>query len=121
MPTNTATPSTMPAVVSAVRSTCLRKYGQLIRRSRIIGSRSLAPRAMHVLDEAAVAKGDGAFAAFGDGHVVRDDDDGRSEAGVDVANQGQDLFAGAGVEIAGRLGGEGDRRGEATTAGGGRG
>ena len=39
MPTNTATPSTMPAVVSSVRSTCLRKYGQLISRSRIIGAR----------------------------------------------------------------------------------
>ena len=38
-PTNTATPSTMPAIVSIVRSTCLRKYGQLISRSRIIGGR----------------------------------------------------------------------------------
>ena len=50
MPTNTATPSTMPAVVSSVRSTCLRKYGQLMSRSRIIDA--------HVLDDAAVAQRD---------------------------------------------------------------
>ena len=38
MPTNTATPRTMPAVVSSDRSRCLRTYGQLIRRSRITGA-----------------------------------------------------------------------------------
>ena len=59
MPTNTATPSTMPAVVSSVRSTCLRKYGQLIRRSRIIARTS-----SH--DSAAVAQRDRAAAALGD-------------------------------------------------------
>ena len=36
IPTKTATPSTMPAIVSIVRSTCLRKYGQLMSLSRII-------------------------------------------------------------------------------------
>ena len=36
MPTNTATPSTMPAVVSSDRSTCFRKYGQLISLRRIM-------------------------------------------------------------------------------------
>src|SRR5258707_354166 len=39
MPTKTATPSTMPAVGSAGRSTGFRKYGQLVRRSPINGAR----------------------------------------------------------------------------------
>jgi hypothetical protein len=56
------------------------------------------------------SRSDGSLAARGHFHVVGDDDDGRSEAGVDVANQGQDLFACAGVEIPGRLVGEEDRR-----------
>ncbi len=38
MPTNTATPRTIPAIVRSVRTTCLRKYGQLINRSRIMRS-----------------------------------------------------------------------------------
>ena len=86
MPTNTATPSTMPAVVSSVRRTCLRKYGQLIRRSRITRCHAGASRS-HVLDDAAVAERDRAAAARGDLHVVRDDDDRRAEARVQIANQ----------------------------------
>src|ERR1700694_4892689 len=35
MPTKTATPRTMPAVVRIVRSACFRKYGQLINLRRI--------------------------------------------------------------------------------------
>ena len=45
-----------------------------------------------------------------DVHVVRDDDDGRAEARVQVADQRQDLVAGVRVEVAGRLVGEQDRR-----------
>ena len=61
---------------------------------------------MDVLDDPAVAQRDRALAALGDLHVVRDDDDGAGEAAVDVANQRENLFTGAGVEIAGRLVGE---------------
>ncbi len=39
MPRNTPTPRTMPAVVRIVRTRCLRVYGQLISRSRIIAVR----------------------------------------------------------------------------------
>ena len=76
MPTNTATPSTMPAVVSSVRSTCLRKYGQLIRA----GGASL----QDVVGDAAVAERHDALAASRDVHVVRHDDDRGAEAGVQV-------------------------------------
>ncbi len=36
IPTNTATPKTMPATVRIVLSTCLRMYGHVISRSRIM-------------------------------------------------------------------------------------
>src|SRR5829696_6216890 len=110
MPTNTATPNTIPAIVSAVRRRWRRKYGQLIRRSRIMASSRLARGSSDVLDDAAVAKGDGALRALRDRHVVRDDHDRRSEAAVQVADERQDLFAGAGVEIAGGFVGEQDWR-----------
>src|SRR6185436_3354808 len=110
MPTKTATPRTMPAVVSAVRSTWRRKYGQLISRSRIILPSGLTAGAADVFDDAAVAQGDGALAALRHGHVVRDDDDRRAEAGVQVADQRKNLLAGARVEVAGRFVGEQDRR-----------
>src|SRR6185295_17015421 len=106
----TATPRTMPAVVSAVRSTWRRKYGQLISRSRIILPSGLTAGAADVFDDAAVAQGDGALAALRHGHVVRDDDDRRAEAGVQVADQRENLLAGARVEVAGRFVGEQDRR-----------
>src|SRR6185295_12433011 len=109
MPTKTATPRTMPAVVSAVRSTWRRKYGQLISRSRIILPSGLTAGAADVFDDAAVAQGDGALAALRHAHVVRDDDDRASEARVDVTNQRQDLLTGAGIEVAGGFVGEKDR------------
>ena len=108
MPTNTATPSTMPAVVSTVRRMCLRKYGQLIRRSRIMRRRDR--RSPDVLDDAAVAQRDRPAAALGDVHVVRHDHDGRAEPGVQIADQREDLLAGVRVEIAGRFVGEQNRR-----------
>ena len=61
-----------------VRSTCLRKYGQLIRRKQ--DHRRATALLRDVLDDAAVAERDGALAALGDLHVVRHDDDGRAEA-----------------------------------------
>ena len=43
-------------------------------------------------------------------HIVRDDDDRRAEACVQIANEAEDVFAGVRVEIAGRLVGEQNRR-----------
>src|SRR4051812_6507109 len=127
MPTNTATPSTIPAVVSIVRRTCLRKYGQLIRRSRIIaspaptgvlgaqfragrrgirGGSGADRRTSGVFDDAAVAKSDGPIAARRDAHVVGDDDDGGAQALVEIANQGQDVLSGPGVQVPGWLVGQ---------------
>src|SRR5213080_4144040 len=108
MPTNTATPSTMPAVVRIVRSTWRRKYGQEISRSRITSGSCL--NAPHVLDDAAVAERDRALAAVRHVHVVRDDDDGGAESRVEIANQREDLFAGVRVEVARRFVGEEDWR-----------
>ena len=62
------------------------------------------------LHDPAVAQGDRPAAALGDLHVVRHDDDGRAEARVQVADQREDLLAGARVEIAGRFVGEQNRR-----------
>src|SRR5206468_6035114 len=70
----------------------------------------LPPGPPNVLDDAAVAERDRALTAVRDVHVVRDDDDGRFETGVEVANQPQDLAAGARVEIAGGLIGQQNRR-----------
>src|SRR5581483_4044187 len=63
-----------------------------------------------VFDHAAVAKCDRAAAATRDGHVVRDDDDGRIQSTVKIANESEDVFTGARVEIARRLVGEEYRR-----------
>jgi hypothetical protein len=52
IPTNTATPSTMPAIVSSVRSLCLRTYCQVISRSSLIRARP-APRARRAAQSAA--------------------------------------------------------------------
>ena len=105
MPTNTATPSTMPAVVSSVRRTCLRKYGQLISRSRIRIHRGATSSTTRPSRSAIVRS-----QLSRDVHVVRHDDDRRAEPRVQVANQREDLLAGARVEVAGRLVGEQDRR-----------
>src|SRR5690348_14300790 len=111
MPTKTATPSTMPAVVSSVRRTCLRKYGQLISlKSDMLTTRGTRRRPAHVFDDAAVAERDRPLAAPCDAHVVGDDDDRRLQAAVKIADEREDLLARARVEVAGRFVGEQDRR-----------
>jgi len=56
-----------------------------------------------VLDDMAVAQRDGALAGARDIHVMRDHGDRGAQTRVEIANERQNLFAGARIQIACRL------------------
>ena len=99
MPTNTPTPKTIPAVVSSHRSRCLRAYGQLIRRSSLMGG--ILPFAR--LQQSCRRECDGPRAAFGYRLIVGDDQHRRAQAIMQIVNQLQNLRAGCAVQIASRV------------------
>src|SRR5580698_5934446 len=99
MPTNTATPSTIPAMVSNQRGRCWRTYGQLMSFSRIMsGYEHLAGA---VFFNAPIAQGHQAGTALGHLNIVGDNQDRGTQALMQIANQRQNLGAGVRVQIAG--------------------
>src|ERR1044072_6995143 len=60
----------------------------------------------NVLDHMPVAQRHDALATARDVHIVRDDDNGRPKAGMQITNQHQDVLTSAAVKIPGRLVGE---------------
>src|SRR5690348_1577380 len=103
--TNRATPSTIPVTVSSERSRCLRTYGQLMSLSSILWTVTLT-----VFHDAAVAQSDHAPAAFRYVKIVRDDQHGRAEPLVQIANEFQNFRSAVSIQIAGWLVGQQDRR-----------
>ena len=110
-------------VIEAVVETHLKGQGNLlILGVDMTGDRTLRDYDLDsgdeaVIDDPAIAQRDGAFAALRDLQVVRDDDHGAAEAPMDVADQREDLFARARVEVAGRFVGEEHRRVDRERAG----
>src|SRR5580700_8140370 len=103
MPTNTATPSTIPAMVSSQRGRCCRTYGQLMSFSRIMDRytrRAVVQTARAVFFNTPVPQGNQTRAAFGHLKIVRDDQNRRAQPLVQVANQRQNLGARVRIQVA---------------------
>src|SRR5262245_31562915 len=70
------------------------------RRGTRHGRSCALPSAPDVLDDPAVAQGDGPLAGLRDVGVVRDHHDCCAEACMQIANERQDVFSGSAVEVA---------------------
>src|SRR5262245_28340458 len=112
--TMAAMPMAIPRADSAARSRRVRRPMPPTRRtsagrSREDANSTLAHLAGGIPDDPAAAHLDPPREGRGDLPVVGDDEDGRAPP-VQLAQEANDLGAGVGVEVAGRLVGEDDRR-----------